>query len=308
MAQVQGSARVAARKEFVRIVENEILPVLGRLKEDEVKKGDIRAMVDKIADRAPTMGRRVRGVLRLLYSWAVEHDRVAAMPAFPKPVGEENRRSRVLSEDEMRRAWDAMGAEDGILGAAFRLMLLTGQRRGEVLQMRWRDLAEETGRAAGWWWTIPAEFAKNGRTHRVPLAPQAREIVDRLRPISGEGEWVFPSPHEGKGPILNPQKAAERLWKRARIEDATLHDLRRTYGTFVSGLFGASGRFVVKLRSTTDTATTSRSGRLWKSGPIIYRVDADAIVIAEVFTKKTAATPASILESCRRRLKEYDNA
>jgi integrase len=231
----------------VRIVENEILPVLGRLKEDEVKKGDIRAMVDKIADRAPTMGRRVRGVLRLLYSWAVEHDRVAAMPAFPKPVGEENRRSRVLSEDEMRRAWDAMGAEDGILGAAFRLMLLTGQRRGEVLQMRWRDLAEETGRAAGWWWTIPAEFAKNGRTHRVPLAPQAREIVDRLRPISGEGEWVFPSPHEGKGPILNPQKAAERLWKRARIEDATLHDLRRTYGTFVSGLFGASGRFVVKL-------------------------------------------------------------
>ena len=231
----------------MRIVENEIVPGLGRLKADEVKKGDIRALVDKIADRAPTMARRTRGVLRLLYAWAVEHDRVAAMPPFPKPLGQENRRSRVLAESEIQRAWQAMDAESGILGSAFKLMLLTGQRRGEVLQMRWRNVTEETGPTAGWWWMIPAEFAKNGRAHRVPLSPQAIGILDHLRPITGQGEWVFPSPHQGKGPILNPQKAAERLWKRARIEDATLHDLRRTCGTFVSGFFGASGRFVVKL-------------------------------------------------------------
>jgi phage-related protein len=41
---------------------------------------------------------------------------------------------------------------------------------------------------------------------------------------------------------------------------------------------------------------------------IVYRVDSDAIVIAEVFVKKTAKTPAAVLDACRRRLKEYDDA
>ncbi len=46
-------------------------------------------------------------------------------------------------------------------------------------------------------------------------------------------------------------------------------------------------------------------GVTWR---IIYRIDADAIVIAEVFAKKTVQTPAAMLEACRRRLKEYDDA
>jgi integrase len=54
-------------------------------------------------------------------------------------------------------------AEPGIIADAFRLMLVTAQRRGEVLSMRGQDVN-------GTWWTIPAEVAKNGRSHRVPLS------------------------------------------------------------------------------------------------------------------------------------------
>ena len=43
-------------------------------------------------------------------------------------------------------------------------------------------------------------------------------------------------------------------------------------------------------------------------GLIIYRLHADAIVIVEVFAKKIAQTPQSVLETCRKRLKEYDDA
>ena len=46
-------------------------------------------------------------------------------------------------------------------------------------------------------------------------------------------------------------------------------------------------------------------GVTWR---IVYRVDPDAIVIAEVFAKKTPQTPVSVLDACRRRLKEYDDA
>jgi phage-related protein len=41
---------------------------------------------------------------------------------------------------------------------------------------------------------------------------------------------------------------------------------------------------------------------------IIYRVDRDAVVIVEVFSKKTTATPREVIETCRRRLREYDHA
>ncbi len=41
---------------------------------------------------------------------------------------------------------------------------------------------------------------------------------------------------------------------------------------------------------------------------LVYRIDADAIVIAEVFAKKTRSTPKAVIDTCRRRLKEYDRA
>ena len=41
---------------------------------------------------------------------------------------------------------------------------------------------------------------------------------------------------------------------------------------------------------------------------LIYRIDPDAIVIAEVFAKKTQKTPKQVIQACSRRLKEYDDA
>ena len=46
-------------------------------------------------------------------------------------------------------------------------------------------------------------------------------------------------------------------------------------------------------------------GQTWR---IIYRIDGDAIVIADVFAKKTPQTPNSVIKTCQKRLKEYDNA
>lgn len=56
------------------------------------------------------------------------------------------------------------------------MRLLTAQRGGEVIKMRWRDLDLDAG-----WWTIPGEFAKNGRAHRVPLVAEAIAIVKAQR-------------------------------------------------------------------------------------------------------------------------------
>jgi len=57
------------------------------------------------------------------------------------------------------------------------------------------------------------------------------------------------------------------------------------------------GRRCHELRITDEDAT-------WR---IVYRIDADAIVIAEVFAKKTQATPKAVIAACRRRLRSYDS-
>jgi phage-related protein len=46
-------------------------------------------------------------------------------------------------------------------------------------------------------------------------------------------------------------------------------------------------------------------GSTWR---IIYRLDSDAVIIVEVFRKKTAQTPKRVIDVCRTRLREYDNA
>jgi integrase len=240
--------RPKTRQEFERILRVEVVPALGHLKPDEVKRGEVRALVDRLSDRAPIMANRVFEVTRRLYTWAIGKDLVETSPCLglSKP-GAETQRDRVLSEDEIRAVWSACDAEPGIIADAFRLMLLTAQRRGEVLSMRWQDVD-------GAWWTIPAEVAKNGRSHRVPLSPQALAILERRRERA-KGPWVFPSPTTDR-PIENPQKAAERLRERSKVPDLRLHDFRRTAASLMTGM-GISRLTVKKILNHAERDVTA---------------------------------------------------
>jgi integrase len=240
--------RPKTRQEFERILRVEVVPALGHLKPDEVKRGEVRALVDRLSDRAPIMANRVFEVTRRLYTWAIGKDLVETSPCLglSKP-GVETQRDRVLSEDEIRAVWSACDAEPGIIADAFRLMLVTAQRRGEVLSMRWQDVD-------GVWWTIPAEVSKNGRSHRVPLSPQALAILERRREHA-EGPWVFPSPTTDR-PIENPQKATERLRARSNVPDLRLHDFRRTAASLMTGM-GISRLTVKKILNHAERDVTA---------------------------------------------------
>jgi integrase len=240
--------RPKTRQEFARILRVELVPHLGHLKPDEVKRGEVRALVDRLSDRAPIMANRVFEVTRRLYTWAIGKDLVETNPCLglSKP-SLEKQRDRVLTEDEIRAFWAACDAEPGIIADAFRLMLVTAQRRGEVLSMRRQDVD-------GAWWTIPAELAKNGLAHRVPLSSQALTILERLRKRA-KGPWVFPSPTTDR-PIENPQKAAERLRESSKVPDLRLHDLRRTAASLMTGM-GISRLTVKKILNHAERDVTA---------------------------------------------------
>jgi integrase len=245
--------------EFTRLVRVELIPVLGDLRPEAVTKAHVRGLYDRIAERSESIAQHTLAVLRLFYRWAEDEDHVDVVPSFPRRGTQSNRRDRVLEDHELRAVLAALDTgAGGALGEAFRLLLLTAQRRGEVLSMRWSDVTEE---ADGAWWTIPPERAKGGRAQRVPLTAPAVEALARQHSVTGDGDYVFPGPRGAAGKVAwcaNPQKAAARLWRACGLKgDAHIHDLRRTAATGMARL-GVARLTISKVLGHADRDVTGR--------------------------------------------------
>lgn len=200
-----------------------------------ITRREVIALLDDIADRAPTMANRVLALVRKVYNFGVVKDRVGSNPAHqvPPPGGAERERDRVYSADETRKLWSAF---DGPTGDIYRLVLITGQRSGEVAGMAWGEIDLDNAL-----WTVPAERMKSKRIHVVPLSDMAVDILRNVPRV--DDEFVFPSPTRPGQPIANLGKAAKRVKEASGVGDFRSHDLRRTCGTGITSL-GIS-RFVM---------------------------------------------------------------
>jgi len=278
------------------MLENEVLPEWRHLAAKDIKRREVIALLDDIAEGrgnrrtpgrpAPVRANRVLALVRKVYNFGISRDLLEWNPChLVKPPGVERARDRVLSEAEVGALWRGLEPEPAWFAGPVRFMLLTAQRRGEVLRLRWDDLAEETAPAElravdaepkppALVWTIPGEVAKNGRVHRVPLSPQAVAIVDALRPLRQRSNpYVFTGRLIGK-PFANPEKVMDRARVRAAeahakdpaaplLEHFTAHDLRRTAATYTAALVaGAAARFVVaRILNHVDASVTARYDR-----------------------------------------------
>ena len=221
------------------------VPRLGTFRAKDITRRDIRDMLQDIVARgAPIQANRTFEIVRRLFNWAIAEDYLTTNPCqgISKPA-KENRRDRVLKEDEIRAVWQAMEAEQPLVAAMFKLRLVTAQRGGEVASMTWEDLDLATG-----WWTIPAERSKNGLSHRVPLSPQALAVLegvrDQVKDVRDQEKdareqdngspWLFPSPKPGRH-MEHLVQAAKRIRERAGVEFVP-HDLRRTAASFMTGM------------------------------------------------------------------------
>lgn len=142
-----------------------------------------------------------------------------------RPPTKEIARDRVLSDDELIACWHA-GESEGYPFAQFLwLLILTGQRRGEVSGMRWSELDIEKRL-----WTLPAKRAKNATSHIVPLAPLAISILKSVPRFQGS-DLVFTT--NGVTPISGFGRFKKRLDEAVGLdaEDWRFHDLRRTKAT-----------------------------------------------------------------------------
>ena len=245
-------AKVVKRswREDERTINRELLPRWKNWKAIEIKRKHVIAMLDEIAGRGSgTMANRTRALASKIFNFGIQRDVVEYNPVHNVPIpGEERRRDRVLSENEIRVMWQDLDHESPRIAATLKLALLTAQRRTEVLGMRWDELDIEAG-----WWTIPADRAKNKLAHRVPLAPQALDLLRGLKKTSGKSEYIFPG--SKKEPIANLQKPMRRIRQRTGIE-FRFHDLRRTAASHMTGI-GISRLVVGKILNHAERDVTA---------------------------------------------------
>lgn len=228
------------------IVNRHLKPRLKDKPLPHVTRADLQPIIDAIPVKQRGMRRAVFAYASILFGWAHKRGDIAenplasmAKPEAPKP------RDRVLADDELAAIWKASATISDPFGPFFRLLILTGQRRSEVAAINWVELDRATTT-----WTIPADRAKNGVAHIVPLSAPAVEELDALslalqvkakekKPVAKR--WPksgFVLTTTGRTPISGITKAKDALdaaVKEDREDEALpgwrIHDLRRTLAT-----------------------------------------------------------------------------
>ena len=133
--------------------------------------------------RGAAMIGRTAAYGRAAFTWAVKRGSVSANPFAALPVVKSTaKRERVLSDAEVAEIWQAAGEASVPFGPIIRLLILTGQRRGEVAGMTWRELSDDLTI-----WSLPADRTKNGIAHNVPLSTPACSLLKNFI-CAGAGE------------------------------------------------------------------------------------------------------------------------
>ncbi len=227
------------RPEYVeRILRRYVLTEWAGRDARSITSHEVLDLLDKVVDRgSPVMANRLAAVLVQLFKYGIHRKIIEATPVqlLFRPGGKELPRVRTLSDAELRillsvephRRWARMHH-------AINVLLLTGQRRGELALANWNEFNFDKAL-----WAIPGARTKTGKATLVPLSPSVIEELRDLRRLSGSSPWLFPNggekPADPKLLTRNVARAQERFGELG-IAQFTLHDLRRTCRTGLSKL------------------------------------------------------------------------
>jgi integrase len=243
------------------ILKNHIAPHFGaHTKVEEIVFADIDALHRKTTAAAgPYAANRTLAVVAKMFSLAVKWGLRETNPCRGIERNTESKRKRYLSADELKRLTDALTAyPNKQIADIFRLLLLTGARRGEVRAMQWTHVDLGAGI-----WTKPGSTTKQKTDHVVPLSAPARQLLSEIRAEQvgkqSLGEYVFPNGH---GHVVRLQDHWTRICKTAQIDGVRVHDLRHSFASVLAS-GGASLPLIGALLGHSNPTTTARYAHLF---------------------------------------------
>jgi len=207
-------AKPIRRKALEEVTTEDVLKILRPLWTTKAETASrLRGRIEKVLDAAKAKGlrhgenpARWRGHLELL------------LPKRPKL-----QRGHHKALDYRQLPWfmNKLRDKQGMAALVLEFLILSAARSGEVRSIQWQHIDIENRM-----WTVPAEFMKAGREHRVPLTARMVEILETVRPWSGDGVFVFPNRSRDK-PLTDT--AVSKIVKELDENGSTVHGFRSSF-------------------------------------------------------------------------------
>ena len=253
-----------------------VLPALGQLKVADITRSDIANLHYKMRE-IPGAANRVLALLSKMFNlaeqWGYRPD--ATNPVRHVERYKEKKLERFLSSEEFARLGDVLAecertqSEYSSVIAAVRLIIFTGARVSEILELRWDDVDFEHS-------CLRLPDSKTG-AKVIYLSFPALSVLDRI-----ERHESNPFVIVGREPmshLVNLRKPWSRIRQQAELDDLRLHDLRHSFASIGAGL-GISLPIIGKMLGHTQAATTQRYAHL-ADDPVREATDKIGEVIAE---------------------------
>jgi putative integrase P4 len=225
----------------VATYERDIKDTFGNRLMTEITTDEIRSHCEKIKDRgAPSTAIFVRDLIANVYRYAIQRGHKFANPADEianSSIATFKKRERVLTPREIKLFFNTLEEtqSDFALKKAVKFILLTMVRKGELVNATW-DEVDFKNKV----WTIPAERMKAKRAHNVYLSEQAIDLIVAFQIYSEGSPYLLPGRINRRQPIANSSlnRVIANCIKfinkdEQRIDEFTVHDLRRTGSTLL---------------------------------------------------------------------------
>ena len=272
-----GHLKPSTARLYRKIIENRILPKLGKRRVSDIGKNDVAGLHHEMRD-VPGHANRTLSVLSRMMTlaevWEMRPEGVNPCRHVKKYP--ERKRERFLSDDEYRRLGSALreAEREGFVSpaaiAAIRLLMLTGCRSGEIMSLRWEYVDLEMGELR-----LPDSKTGSKVVHLGDPAVAVLRGISRKEGIP----WVFSGTKPGRH-MTYLHDAWRRILDRAGIENLRIHDLRHSYAS--GGLLVGEGLTMIgKLLGHNKVQTTARYAHL-ANDPLKAAANRIASRIAEV--------------------------
>ncbi len=269
------------------VVGKHILPRLGRLPALAVGHREVTELHHALR-ATPVMANHVVDLLSRIYNLAEDRGDIPEMsnPCRLVVKNRERSRERFLTEEEFRRLGRVLDEAETSKGvsvhavAAIRLLLLTGCRKGEILNLRWSEVDLDAGE-------LRLPDTKTG-PRTISLSPEAVSVLSGIPRVDGN-PFVIPGKIRGKA-MRNLNDPWEIVCERAGLADMRLHDCRHSYASRALAL-GESLPMIGRLLGHTQVETTARYAHLAQDS---VRESADRVadsISADLLPRYLAVTP-----------------